>query len=87
MFGGFCGPYAWGYPGNFGIGGWLGLAFNLIFGVGLLAGLVWLALWAVRHAQVSGTRGETTAREILQARYAQGEITREQYQAMRVDIG
>ena len=86
MFGGFCGPDTWGYPGNFGIWSWLGLVFNLIFSVGLVIGPVMLALWAVRHARVPSDAGETTAMEILRARYARGEITHEQYELMKQDI-
>ncbi len=67
----------------------------LILGLlGLLAGLVVLAVivglivWAVRSSS-TGSRErapERTAREILDARYARGEITREQYQEMLKDM-
>ncbi len=86
VFGGFCGPGSWGYPGYFGFGSWIGLAINLIFGFGLLIGLVLLTLWAVRHARVPDVARQSSANAILQARYARGELTREQYQLMKEDI-
>ena len=86
MFGGFCGTGNWGYPGNFGIGVWLGLVINLIFWVGLSAGLVILVSWAIRRARVPAAIGQPSAMEILQAQYARGEITREQYELMKQDI-
>ncbi len=62
--------------------------------IGLLAGLVVVAailalvIWAAK-ASSSGSRDrapEQTARQILDTRYARGEITREQYQEMLKDI-
>jgi putative membrane protein len=81
MFGGFCGTANsyWGYPGNFGVWGWIGLILNLIFWVGLIAGLILLVLWAIRRAGTLVATGQPTAKETLQAQYARGEITREQY--------
>ncbi len=87
-----CHSGTWGSVGNFGVWGSIGLILNLVFGVGLLAALTLLVVLAVRRAQVpaaavpSATR-QPTAKEILQAQYARGEITREQYEAMKQDIG
>ena len=89
MFDGFCGTgnSYWGYSGNFGAWSWIGLVLNLVFWVGLIAGLIVLVVWAIRRARVPSGIGQPTAKEILQARYARGEITREQYQLMQQDIG
>ena len=51
-----------------------------------------LILWAIRRARVPAiaaqeANGQPGAREILQARYARGEITREQYEHMKQDVG
>ena len=93
MFDGLChaGAGNWGSVGNFGVWGWIGLILNLVFWVALIAGLVLLVVWAIRRSRVpAGTgpqaTGQPTAREILQAKYALGEITREQYQLMKQDI-
>jgi putative membrane protein len=59
----------------------------------VLGGLVWLVVWAVRrttgganNAFQGGAARPQTAREILDQRFARGEITREQYQQMKQDL-
>jgi putative membrane protein len=49
-------------------------------------GLVGLVLWAVRRTSSGRAGGPRTAKEVLQMRYARGEITREQYQQMEKDL-
>ena len=75
-----------GYPG-FGMmgffGGWIGMLVNLA----ILIGIVVLIVWAVkRFTSNSPSISAQTPREILQVRYARGEITREQYQQMLQDL-
>jgi putative membrane protein len=80
---------------GFGMGGYglFGIV-NLVFTLAVLAGFVVLAVWAVRRftsgGGASGSAGpasaELTPREIVQQRYARGEITREQYQQMLDDL-
>ncbi|HLO14542.1 MAG TPA: SHOCT domain-containing protein [Anaerolineales bacterium] len=64
--------------------GWIGLILN----IAIIVGIVILVVWAVKRF-TSGTLSPSgqTPREILQARYARGEITREQYQQMLQDLG
>ena len=90
--------YGWNNYGGFGgFGGFglIGLIINLVLTIGVIVGLVLLAIWAIRrltHNQrgsiisAGQSQGMATAREILQARYARGEITREEYQQMLTDI-
>ena len=92
MLDGLChaGACNWGSVGDFGVWGWISFILNLVFWVGLIAGLILLMVWAIRRARVpAGTvphaSGQPTAKEILQAKYARGEITREQYQLMKQD--
>lgn len=76
--------------GGMGFGGFglIGLLFNLV----IIVGVVVLVVWAVKRFtsgtsnwnQLSG--GYQSPREILQARYARGEITRDQYQEMLNDL-
>ncbi len=72
----------YGMMGGFGL---IGLLLNAL----VLAGIVVLVVWAV--SRISGTTNappaSQSARDILQVRYARGEITREQYQQMLSDIG
>jgi putative membrane protein len=81
----------WGFLGDFGGWGGIGLILMGLIWVGLLAGLALLAVWAIRRARVPANTaayaaGGPAAREILQTQYARGEITREQYQQKRRDI-
>jgi putative membrane protein len=91
MFNGFCYSGNWGSLGDFNLWGGLGLILTLIFWVGLIVAIATLVVWAVRRARVPATAssasGPNTAREILQAQYARGEITREQYELKKQDIG
>ena len=82
-----CHSGAWGSLGNFGVWGWVGVILSLVFWVGLLAALTLLVVLAVRRAGVPSTSGQPSAKEILQAQYARGEITREQYELRKQDIG
>ena len=79
--------------GSLGLVGWI---IKRVLTIGILFGLVLLVIWAVHRitkkrggSQLSsgqGRSGLVTAREILQSRYARGEITREEYQQMLEDI-
>jgi len=64
-------------------GGWIGLIFNLA----IIVGIVILIVWAIkRFTNGSVSSGTQAPREILQARYARGEITRDQYQQILQDL-
>lgn len=87
-----------GFLGDFGIWRSIGLILNLVFWVGLIAGLTLLVVLAIRRARVSGATGasasgqltaggQISAKEILQARYVRGEITREEYELKKQVIG
>jgi len=71
--------------GGFGL---IGLLFNLV----IIIGVVVLIVWAVKrftsmNANWNQSSSNQSPREILQARYARGEITPEQYQQMLSDLG
>ena len=92
MYTGLCHFGSWGSLGSYGAWGGIGLILNLVFWIGLLAALALLVVWAIRRAPVRAAaapyaNGQPTAIEILQARYARGEITREQYELAKHDIG
>ncbi len=72
-----------------GVGGF-GLI-GLILNLAIIVGIVVLVVWAARRFSGGGANwnqpsGGQPPREILQARYARGEITREQYQQMLGDL-
>ncbi len=72
--------------------GWLDMVLNLVINLVVIIGFVLLIAWFVRRIfpayELTGGWGGTllTAKEVLQARYARGEITREQYKKMLSDL-
>ena len=73
-----------GMMGGFGLIG-------LIINIAILVGIIALVVWAVKRFSDGSTNWSQTSsgqspREILQARYARGEITREQYQQILSDL-
>lgn len=81
--------------GGFGTFGWIGMILNLVITIGVIIGIVVLVMWLVRRfsaeshgryqSQYSvGT--QPSPREIVQVRYARGEISREEYQQLLKDI-
>lgn len=70
------------------LGGLIGLIFNLV----IIIGIVILIVWVVKRftggsANMNQSSDVQSPREILQVRYARGEITRDQYQQMLSDLG
>jgi uncharacterized membrane protein len=69
--------------------GLFGLVLMLLFWGLLIAGAVWLVrviLTGGSNTGIPAGRNRLSAREILDQRYAQGEITREQHQLMSEDV-
>lgn len=86
-------PY--GYGGNYGWmhggGSWLGFGLHSLIWILVIVAIVTVIIWAVRNSSRSAphTRHEKTrptALEILDERYARGEIDREEYQARKADL-
>ena len=73
---------------GFGGMGLLGGIIGLILNLAILIGIVVLIVWAVkRFTAGNSASGGQSPREILQARYARGEISREEYELRKQDIG
>ena len=66
-------------------GGWIGLILNLAIIIGIVVLIVW-AVTRFTSSDVSSTGTAQMPREIVQTRYARGEITRDQYQQMLSDL-
>jgi putative membrane protein len=60
----------------------------MLLRVVLLGGVVLLVVWLLRQSRLIETRFQRGPRplEILQERYARGEISKEQYEQMRTDL-
>lgn len=71
---------------GFGMG--FGLLFVVLFAVGLIALAVWLVgMLFPRTGRPVITREQApNARQILDQRYARGEVSREEYELMKQDI-
>jgi len=82
-----CHAGTWGSVGSLGAWGWIGMILNMIFWIGLFAGLTLLVIWASRNRRVPAPAGQPTTKEILQAQYARGESSREQYELRKQDNG
>ena len=86
------------YHGSFpvlGGGELIVLLLSMVCFLAIAIGFVVLVVWLVRRSGSGGRTAsaplppspiEPSAREILQTRYARGEITREQYQEMLADL-
>ena len=74
-----------------GFGG-IAMILGLVITAAVLIGLVLLVVWAVRrtgssaNVSLNQTSGNQSAKDIAQARYAKGEITREEYQQIISDL-
>ncbi len=72
------------YGYHFGMG-WMFL--GLVFWIFVITCAVLLVLWIIgRGGRGKRAQGEDSALEILNIRYAKGEITKEQYDEMKKDI-
>jgi putative membrane protein len=86
MFNGLCHIGSFGTLGAFGAWGWVSVLLHSIFWVALIAGIVFLVIWLARQSGPNLARVRVGAREILQERYAKGEISSEDYQDILKDI-
>jgi putative membrane protein len=72
------------YGYHFGMG-WMLLGF--VFWIFIITCAVLLVLWIIgKSGRGKGVQGEDSAMEILNKRYARGEINREQYEEIKKDI-
>lgn len=96
------GGYGWGMMGpgmtlapaaSAGVGGFGGFGFPfmggiwmILFWVLIIGGVVWLVQSLARGTGISAPQGESLL-ETLKRRYAKGEITQEQFEQMKRDLG
>ena len=80
----------WGFMGPGMMGGW---GWPLIGGIGMIlfwalmiGGVVWLAQALTREAKTGAPKDEPLM-QILERRYAKGEITKDQFEQMKRDLG
>jgi len=70
--------------------GWIGMLISTIIWLLVIGGIVWFVVWAVRRSNSVGSQSNysagPSAKEIVQQRYARGEINRDQYQELLEDL-
>lgn len=71
--------FGWGF-------GYLGMIMMVVFWGLLIAGGVWLARAIFNSGSSQHLPSAPSARDILDQRYARGELTREQYELMKQDL-
>jgi putative membrane protein len=77
----------WGYGVTYSWGGMLLMILSMLFWFALLGVLIWaLVRWVTRTSVSSGTPGGPSALEILQQRYARGEIDDATFERMRQQL-
>lgn len=62
----------------------LGMLFMVVFWAGLIALITWVVLKLVRSGQQPSPQ---TPLEIAKARYARGEISKEEFEQLKKDLG
>ncbi|VBB08954.1 Hypothetical protein LUCI_4240 [Lucifera butyrica] len=77
--------YSYGYGGPL---TWLGMGFGMIIQLAFTALVILAVVWMYKAVFRNGNRteGRNGALEILQTRYAKGEITREEYQQIKKEL-
>ena len=91
----------WGPEDHMGAAGWVGVAFMVLFWIAVIVGIFYLIRYVVARSSAdrsgrasewqdqaapSGTSGSASALQILEERYARGEIDREEFVQRRNDI-
>jgi putative membrane protein len=76
--------YNWGSCGGWGMG--FGMVFMLLFWVLVILGIAALIRWLMVQPSPSRGSRDKSPLEIVQERYARGEINREEYEQKKQDL-
>ena len=73
--------------GHFGGGGIIGMILGFIFFIAIIVAVIILIVWLLKKKSHSEGESKSRVLDILKERYAKGEITKEQFEAMKKDLG
>ena len=73
--------------GYYGGGGIIGMFLGFIFFIAIIVAVIILIVWLVKKKSYSEGESKSRVLDILKERYAKGEITKEQFEAMKKDLG
>lgn len=76
----------WGYDHGWMMNGWGMGGFGFIIWLVILAVFIGGVVWFVRSQPLAGNQRSSTSLDVLEERYARGEINREEYLRKRRDI-
>lgn len=66
---------------------WVMMVFMALFWVGIIGGVIWLIVYLARRSgRGPGTGSTENALDILNQRYARGEISKEEYDRIKKEI-
>ena len=75
----------WGFDHMGWMNGW-GMGFGMILWLVILALIIAGVVWFVRSQPIRGGQRRSMGLDVLEERYARGEITRDEYLRMKRDI-
>ena len=75
----------WNYGHGWGLGGG-GMGFGFVFWLAILAAIIAVVVWFSRSAPSDRGQRRSNGLEVLEQRYARGEVSREEYLEKKRDI-
>ena len=67
--------------------GWGWMTLGWVWMVVVWGSIIWLVVWGISRVTTDRNSSSSTPLEIAKARYARGEITKEQFEALKRDLG
>jgi putative membrane protein len=78
----------WNWPNMMGgFYGGIGMILNFVFFIAIVVVIIILIVWFVRKSGHYHSESQNKTLEILKERYAKGEITKEQFEEMKKNLG
>ncbi len=66
--------------------GWGWMSLRWVWMVVVWGSVIWLVVWGISRVTVGRNSSGTTPLDIAKARYARGEVTKEQFESLKRDL-